>query len=137
MDAVTTAVSAEGRVKSMKCVDCQNQGMCLDHKEQSSLIGCTSGIPQRKKQTNADRIRSMSDEELTRIILCPYDTAGKTAHIMPCVKDGNIQEMVSQEYCEKCILKWLKSEVDALEPCEPDQPAWKDQMLRKFIGSRK
>lgn len=36
----------------------------MDHKEQPSLIGCTSGIPQRKKQTNADRIHSMNIEDL-------------------------------------------------------------------------
>lgn len=53
-----------------------------------------------KPKTNADRIRSMSDDELTDIILCPYDTAGKPANIMPCVRDGNIQELVSPEYCK-------------------------------------
>lgn len=96
----------------MKCINCNNAGKCLDHKEQPSLIGCTSGIPQRKKQTNADRIRSMSYEELTEIILCPYDIAGSPANIMPCVKDGNIQELVSEEFCKKCMLKWLQSEVE-------------------------
>ena len=40
----------------------------MDHKEQPSLIGCTSGIPQRKKQTNADRIHSMNIEELAEFL---------------------------------------------------------------------
>ncbi len=62
--------------------------------------------------SNADCIRSMIDEELTEIILCPYDTAGKPAHIMPCVRDGNIQELVSPEYCKKCMMDWLQSEVE-------------------------
>ncbi len=53
----------------MKCIDCLNAEMCLDHNEQPSLIGCTSGIPERKKQTNADRIRSMSDEELADFLM--------------------------------------------------------------------
>ena len=57
-----------------------------------------------KPKTNADRIRSMSDDELTDIILCPYDTAGKPENIMPCVRDGNIQELVSPEYCKKCMM---------------------------------
>ena len=48
----------------MKCINCNNAGKCLDHKEQPSLIGYTSGIPQRKKQTNADRIHSMNIEDL-------------------------------------------------------------------------
>ena len=71
---------------------------------------CTDEEP--KIQTNADRIRSMSDEELAEIILCPYDKAGKPAHIMPCVKDGNIQELVSPEECKACMMKWLQSEVE-------------------------
>ena len=48
--------------------------------------------------TNADRIRSMSDEELQTIIMCPYDTAGKPMEIMPCVKDGEM-EIAPPEYC--------------------------------------
>lgn len=64
------------------------------------------------KTTNADAIRSMSDEEMAEIIMCPYDTAGKPADIMPCVKDGNIQELVSPEYCKKCMMDWLQSEVE-------------------------
>lgn len=65
-----------------------------------------------EKRTNADRIRSMSDEELTDIILCPYDTAGKPTEIMPCVRDGNIQKLVSPDNCKKCMIEWLQSEVE-------------------------
>ena len=65
-----------------------------------------------KAKTNGDRIRSMSDEELTKIILCPYDTAGKPIDIMPCIKDGNIQELVPPEDCKRCMLEWLQSEVE-------------------------
>lgn len=67
-----------------------------------------------KKQTNADRIRNMDDEELKDIILCPYDTAGSTAHIMPCVRDGNIQESVPLEDCNKCILERLRRELEEI-----------------------
>ena len=80
----------------MKCVDCQNQGMCLDHKEQPSLIGCTSGIPQRKKQTNADRIRSMSDEELAEFL-----THAETLGYNDSSLSGNLE-----------MIKWLQSEVE-------------------------
>lgn len=65
-----------------------------------------------KRQTNADRIHNMDDDELKDIILCPYDTAGSTAHIMPFVRDGNIQESAQIEDCEKCILEWLQREVE-------------------------
>ena len=84
----------------MKCVDCQNQGMCLDHKEQPSLIGCTSGIPQRKKQTNADRIRSFSDEELAEFI-CKVKSDYQWAD----------HEFPSEEECGEWV-EWLQSEVE-------------------------
>lgn len=57
--------------------------------------------------TNGDRIRAMLDEELAEIIMCPYDTAGEEFDIMPCVKDGNVQEFVSPEECHKCVVEWL------------------------------
>ena len=31
------------------------------------------GTPNEKPQTNADRIRAMSDEELAYWVMCPYD----------------------------------------------------------------
>ena len=48
----------------MKCNECNNANICLDHIEFPSLNGCTSGTPDRKVITNADSIRNMSDEEL-------------------------------------------------------------------------
>ena len=62
--------------------------------------------------TNGDKIRAMSDEDLTAILLCPYDTAGDPIDIMPCVKDGNIQEFVAPEDCKACIMKWLERNVE-------------------------
>lgn len=53
-----------------------------------------------KRMTQADRIRSMSDEELAEF-LC----------------------RVKADY------QWMNP-----ESCETDQPAWKGQMLRKFLG---
>lgn len=61
--------------------------------------------------TNGDKIRAMSDEDLTAILLCPYDTAGDPIDIMPCVKDG-MQEFVTQKECRECSLKWLQREVE-------------------------
>lgn len=46
----------------MKCNKCNNANVCLDHVEIPSLSGCTSGIPDRKVPTNADKIRNMSDK---------------------------------------------------------------------------
>lgn len=57
---------------------------------------------QRKKQTNADRIRSMSDEELAMNMMCPNENGlGE----IECDKSDNCN-------CYACILKWLQQEVE-------------------------
>jgi hypothetical protein len=54
----------------------------------------------RKRQTNADRIRKMSDEELAEWheIYCP----GREDIDLACTKES----------CRDCWLDWLKSPVD-------------------------
>lgn len=63
-------------------------------------------IVKNDKQTNADRIRSMTDEELAEFIPCPHLVnwiAGKyDTCIHPSGKDG----------CKKCMLNWLQSEAE-------------------------
>lgn len=58
------------------------------------------------RNTNADRIRSMTDEELAEFIPCPHLVnwiAGKyDTCIHPNGKDG----------CKKCMLNWLQSEAE-------------------------
>lgn len=53
----------------------------------------------RKPPTNADRIRAMSDEELA------WFYANKIALCYGC-------ESSTIEDCAKCVLDWLKQEVD-------------------------
>lgn len=92
----------------MKCINCNNAGKCLDHKEQPSLIGRTSGIPQRKKQTNADRIHSMNIEELAEFLPIVSDFMCKPT-------DKCMENIFNHGECEKrkeCALKWLQSEVE-------------------------
>lgn len=81
---------------SMKCINCNNAGKCLDHREIPDLAGCTSGIPDRKAKTNADRIRSMSDEELADFI--------EMKQFFAIARNGTDGE----EY----TLNWLQSEVE-------------------------
>ena len=50
-----------------------------------------------KPKTNADRIRSMTDEELVEIIRCPIES-------LPIEYCPNMD-------CDDCILNWLKQEV--------------------------
>lgn len=66
----------------MRCDECKNADICLDHRELNTLQGCTSGIPDRKRLTNADRIRNMSDEELAEFLV-KYDISLKDKEIEP------------------------------------------------------
>ena len=65
----------------------------------------------KTKKTNADRIREMSNEELAFVLMCPYDTAGEPADIMPCVKDGSNMN-ASPKRCMQCTKEWLEKESD-------------------------
>lgn len=51
-----------------------------------------------KPQTNADRIRSMTDDELALAVMCPADITGGDTK---CDRYGN---------CRKCTLDWLQRE---------------------------
>lgn len=90
----------------MKCNKCSNANICLDHIEFPSLSGCTSGIPDRKVPTNADKIRSMSDEEMAEYLPCPHMVNWKKENYNACVhpngKDG----------CKKCMLNWLQTKAE-------------------------
>lgn len=55
-----------------------------------------------KPMTNADRIRAMSDEELVSILMGVPD--------YPC--DVKIPAGECDEKCEKCILDWLRKQVE-------------------------
>ena len=52
------------------------------------------------KMTNADRIRSMTDEELANIIECPYGNPYFDEHL-PC-----------KGSCHDCLLIWLQRPVE-------------------------
>lgn len=91
----------------MKCNECSNANICLDHIEILSLDGCTSGIPDRKVITNADRIRNMSDEELGDLLQSVSSGAGNgNPFISLCVDDNEITMNFSDIY------EWLQSEVE-------------------------
>lgn len=88
----------------MKCNECSNANICLDHIEILGLGGCTSGIPDCKVITNADRIRNMSDEELAEFNLCPHMVNWKKGNYDTCVHPND------KDACKKCMLDWLQSE---------------------------
>ena len=64
-------------------------------------------IALNKKQTHADRIRGMSDEELAVQLALPYLTSP------PWCSEHNTCPYISEDPtpCDKCALDWLKQEV--------------------------
>ena len=89
----------------MKCTECNNANICLDHIRFPSLYGCTSGIPDHKVTTNADRIRNMSNEELAESIMCPAEYDLGFNKEFECNGEMN-------RNCRKCTLNWLQSEAE-------------------------
>lgn len=59
------------------------------------------------RQTNADRIRNMSDEELADIL---FDSC--VEHIGTDRCTSAIREFTVRDNCIKCILDWLQSEAE-------------------------
>ncbi len=58
------------------------------------------------RQTNADRIRNMSDEELAEFNLCPHMVNWKKGNYDTCVHPND------KDACKKCMLDWLQSEAE-------------------------
>nr|DAE01025.1 MAG TPA: hypothetical protein [Myoviridae sp. ctXVO17] len=87
----------------MKCNECSNANICLDHIEILSLDGCTSGIPDCKVITNADRIRNMSDEELLDFI-CSIETYDEGS--VKTIENGVSMHTVTE------VRVWLQSEAE-------------------------
>ena len=95
MDESSRSISAEGIVRSMKdgiYGSCAAQGWnCPNH---------------RKKQTNADRIRSFSDEELADFIRELNECCLAGAGMVDCSNNTDCID------CKGVVLEWLQSEVE-------------------------
>lgn len=60
--------------------------------------------------TNADRIRNMSDEELTSVL---FDSCIESMNLEECPYSGEESDNNKiRENCKKCILNWLQSEAE-------------------------
>lgn len=92
-----TAPKMELSVDELRYIASMNVNRCRAEAELREMKN------KRYSRTNADRIRSFSDEELADIILCPYDTEGNPIEIM-------LQKLVSPDNCKKCMIEWLQSE---------------------------
>ena len=82
----------------MNCKDCKKQGCSLAGKNHEMSFECRLYVG----KTNADRLRSMTDEELARwIATTADDNCPDTAH-----------ERYCDNRCGECWLDWLKSPVE-------------------------
>lgn len=93
------------RTKGYKCYNV-NCGSCicktLCGKPADTALGCASRVV--NVQTNADRIRAMSDEELCKLLMSIPD--------VPCEQNGYPEKC--NHKCAECITKWLQ------QPAEED-----------------
>lgn len=81
-----------------KCETCVRKD-CVDRTKQDDLrivIGCDEYL--ERKMTNADRIRSMTDEELAGLLLRHPVCDIKAKHRESCSEYG----------CKDCILEWMQ-----------------------------
>lgn len=80
-------------------VECRTCGNLNCAGYSGGALNCANYV-QKKSQTNADRIRAMSDEELAKKIPCPY------------IKDEYDECKFGwherTQTCEECALEWLR-----------------------------
>ena len=90
-----------GEVGMKECVKCKHKGE-LSHVCDECLDG---EMFEKKAMTNADRIRSMTDEELAEF-LCTYDACVMCSH--------NSDNMCTTRNCDEIGIteRWLKSEME-------------------------
>lgn len=87
------------------CKLCKYENCSMESKE---CIGCKQNATDKyTRMTNADRIRSMSDDELAEL-LDSVDNGGIRALDV----DYPCDECTQKTECEDCFLEWLQSEVE-------------------------
>ena len=88
------------------CKLCKYENCSMESKE---CIGCKqNSVDKYKRMTNADRIRSMSDEELAEFIVGLNDHCLAGIGLCDCSKENK----GCSEICESKTRKWLQSEVE-------------------------
>lgn len=89
----------------MKCVDCPDYKACRRQNDLRRKRHKCKKANEPFVQTNADRIRAMSDEELAASCLfpCPY--------ISDPYDECKFGWHTPEQTCAECILEWLKQPV--------------------------
>ena len=84
------------------CKTCNFENVCtMPDFVRNDLKRCKV-YEEKKPQTNADRIRNMTDEELASIIMCPNEFNNCA---IECYE-------YDDETCRECSLVWLQKEVE-------------------------
>lgn len=93
-----------GAQKNLSCM-VRSGDQCMEH-----LISDTPSCKSRIATTNADRIRSMGDEELAKIITAePMAECIQFCKNLPrCDIDLEQPDGIPQERCVQCALDWLR-----------------------------
>ena len=63
--------------------------------------------------TNGDKIRTLTDEQLAKIINGLAEESGQFCRELPeCEEDLNNDRMIPKERCQQCVLAWLREEAE-------------------------
>lgn len=86
----------------MKCESCKNKNYCIGYGKKP----CCGAYTLEKKLTHGDKIRSMSDEELSEFLDNIFNRIGVQEYF-PC------NECTEKVNCDVCLLEWLQSEAES------------------------
>lgn len=94
----------------MKCVECADYAECRKQYNLTIKRKHCSKAKAEYVQTNADRIRAMSDEELAKALIEVNDSG---CHIPFCKELPECQRLldegeIPEEKCIVCMLNWLQ-----------------------------
>ena len=87
------------------CVYCTEDGYCEKYSDDEVTSWCVQSPCKDEKPSNADRIRSMSDEELAEF-LTPVKCVD--CHLLDC----GVGEIGNQKTCSERVLDWLREECE-------------------------
>lgn len=83
---------------------------------EAPCIKCTQNASDNyKRMTNADRIRSMSDEELAEYLYSIQNTECELRFCKnktECDSELDKGKTINDSECKKCLVEWLQSEVE-------------------------
>ena len=82
------------------CVYCTEDGYCKKYSDEEVTTWCVQGPCKDERPSNADKIRSMSDEELAEWL----------DRLITHCNDGPCFNCFMREACLTSVLDWLKKE---------------------------